>query len=396
MQIIFASESFLLVIDLKKNMFVKKIVIIALMVFAIPSVSAASIGGGEISEGTYSGPADLIPLAGFLFLALFFSFLCSTLEAVILSVTDGHIQVMVREKASGGELLKSLKADVDRSLAAILSLNTVAHTAGAAGVGAEVANVFGSAYLGIASVILTLLILILSEIIPKTLGATYWKSLAPTSAVIIKWLIFFTYPLVVILELFSRMVAPSGHKISFSRSELLAMAEVAEREGIVESDESRIVKNALKLKDTLVKDIMTPVTVMFTFQNDDKIKDIVEKNETIRFSRIPIKGKDLNDIQGYVLRSELLKKAAEGNDESVGELARPVHKVDSSTNLDDIFEDFTKKKDMMFLVVNEFGATEGLISMEDAFEALLGVKFVDEVDEIADLREHAKEKWKSD
>jgi len=303
---------------------------------------------------------------------------------------------MVREKASGGELLKSLKADVDRSLAAILSLNTVAHTAGAAGVGAEVANVFGSAYLGIASVILTLLILILSEIIPKTLGATYWKSLAPTSAVIIKWLIFFTYPLVVILELFSRMVAPSGHKISFSRSELLAMAEVAEREGIVESDESRIVKNALKLKDTLVKDIMTPVTVMFTFQNDDKIKDIVEKNETIRFSRIPIKGKDLNDIQGYVLRSELLKKAAEGNDGSVGELARPVHKVDSSTNLDDIFEDFTKKKDMMFLVVNEFGATEGLISMEDAFEALLGVKFVDEVDEIADLREHAKEKWKSD
>ena len=137
-----------------------RILILILVCFAIPSVSAASMGGGEMSEGTYSGPSDLIPLAGFLFLALFFSFLCSTLEAVILSVTDGHIQVMVREKARGGELLKSLKADVDRSLAAILSLNTVAHTAGAAGVGAEVANVFGSAYLGIASVILTLLILI--------------------------------------------------------------------------------------------------------------------------------------------------------------------------------------------------------------------------------------------
>jgi len=376
-------------------MLTRQSIIFVLLIFVIPTASAAGMGGGGTSEGTYSNPTDLIPLAGFLFLALFFSFLCSTLEAVILSVTDGHIQVMVREKLRGGELLKSLKADVDRSLAAILSLNTVAHTAGAAGVGAEVAKVFGSAYLGVASVILTLLILILSEIIPKTLGATYWKSLAPTSATIIKWLIFFTYPLVIVLEVFSRLVAPSGHKISFSKSELLAMAEVAEREGIVESDESRIVKNALKLKDILVKDIMTPVTVMFTFQKEEKIKDIVERNDTIRFSRIPVKGKDLNDIQGYILRSELLKKAAEGNNGIIGELERPIHKVDSSTNLDDIFEEFTKKKDMMFLVVNEFGATEGLVSMEDAFEYLLGVKFVDEVDEIADLREHAKEKWKA-
>ena len=354
------------------------------------------MGGGLESEGTYSEPSDLIPLAGFLFLALFFSFLCSTLEAVILSVTDGHIQVMISEKTRGGELLRTLKTDVDRSLAAILSVNTVAHTAGAAGVGAEVAGVFGSAYLGIASVILTLLILVLSEIIPKTLGATYWKSLAPTSAVIIKWLIFFTYPLVLVLEIFSRLVAPSGHKISFSRSELIAMAEVAEREGIVESDESTIVKNALRLKDIAVKDVMTPVTVMFTFQSDESIAKIVEKHKTIRFSRIPVKGKDLNDIKGYVLRREVLRNAADGKKGKISDIIRPVHKVDSKTNLDDAFDEFTSRKDMMFIVVNEFGATEGLISMEDAVEALLGVKFVDEMDEITDMRELAKEKWKSD
>ena len=362
----------------------------------IPCASASSMGGGVERDGTYSEPSDLIPLAGFLFLALFFSFLCSTLEAVILSVTDGHIQVMISEKTRGGELLRTLKTDVDRSLAAILSVNTVAHTAGAAGVGAEVAGVFGSAYLGIASVILTLLILVLSEIIPKTLGATYWKSLAPTSAVIIKWLIFFTYPLVLVLEIFSRLVAPSGHKISFSRSELIAMAEVAEREGIVESDESTIVKNALRLKDIAVKDVMTPVTVMFTFQSDESIAKIVEKHKTIRFSRIPVKGKDLNDIKGYVLRREVLRNAADGKKGKISDIIRPVHKVDSKTNLDDAFDEFTSRKDMMFIVVNEFGATEGLISMEDAVEALLGVKFVDEMDEITDMRELAKEKWKSD
>ena len=367
-----------------------------LLLAIMPCASASSMGGSIESEGTYSEPSDIIPLAGFLFLALFFSFLCSTLEAVILSITDSHIQVMIREKARGGELLKTLKGDVDRPLAAILSLNTVAHTAGAAGVGAEVTMVFGSAYLGIASVVLTFLILVLSEIIPKTLGATYWKSLAPTSAVIIKWLIFFTYPLVLVLERFSRFVAPSGHKISFSRSELLAMAEVAEKEGIVESDESEIVKNALKLKDMTVKDVMTPVTVMFTFNSDDTIAKIVEEHKTIRFSRIPVKGKDLNDIKGYVLSREVLRNATEGKDSKIDDIIRPVHKVDSKTNLDDIFDEFISRKDMMFIVVNEFGATEGLISMEDAFEALLGVKFVDEMDEITDMRELAKEKWKSD
>jgi CBS domain containing-hemolysin-like protein len=354
------------------------------------------MGGGIVSEGTYSEPSDLIPLVGFLFLALFFSFLCSTLEAVILSVTDGYIQVMIREKAKGAELLKSLKKDVDRSLAAILSLNTVAHTAGAAGVGAEVAKVFGSTYLGIASIVLTLLILILSEIIPKTLGATYWKSLAPTSAVIIKWLIFFTYPLVLILEIFSRLVAPSGHKISFSRSELMAMAELAEKEGIVESDETKIVKNALRLKDISVKEVMTPVTVMFTLQKDDSIAKVVKEHKTINFSRIPVKGKDLNDIKGYVLRREVLRNAAEEENGKILDIIRPVHKVDSKTNLDDAFDKFIAEKDMMFIVVNEFGATEGLISMEDAFEALLGVKFVDEMDEIRDMRELAKEKWNAE
>ena len=372
---------------------ISRILTFVLLLIIIPCASASSMGGGMVSEGTYSEPSDLIPLVGFLFLALFFSFLCSTLEAVILSVTEGHIQVMIREKAKGGVLLRSLKKDVDRSLAAILSLNTIAHTAGAAGVGAEVAKVFGSTYLGIASIVLTLLILVLSEIIPKTLGATYWKSLAPTSAVIIKWLIFFTYPLVLVLEIFSRLVAPSGHKISFSRSELMAMAEVAEREGIVESDESKIVKNALRLKDISVKDVMTPVTVMFTFQKDDTIAKIVKEHKTINFSRIPVKGKDLNDIKGYVLRREVLRKAVEEEKGKIFDIIRPVHKVDSKTNLDDAFDKFIAKKDMMFIVVNEFGATEGLISMEDAFEALLGVKFVDEMDEVRDMRELAKEKW---
>ena len=375
---------------------ISRILTFVFLLIIIPCASASSMGGGMVSEGTYSEPSDLIPLVGFLFLALFFSFLCSTLEAVILSVTEGHIQVMIREKAKGAELLKSLKKDVDRSLAAILSVNTVAHTAGAAGVGAEVAKVFGSTYLGIASIVLTLLILILSEIIPKTLGATYWKSLAPTSAVIIKWLIFFTYPLVIILEIFSRLVAPSGHKISFSRSELMAMTELAEKEGIVDADESEIVKNALGLKDISVKDVMTPVTVMFTFQNNESIAKIVNEHKTIHFSRIPVKGKDLNDIKGYVLRREILRKAAEDGNSKISDIIRPVHKVDSKTNLDDVFDKFIAKKDMMFIAVNEFGATEGLISMEDAFEALLGVKFVDEMDNIDDMRELAKQKWNAE
>jgi CBS domain containing-hemolysin-like protein len=236
----------------------------------------------------------------FLFLALGISFLCSLLEAIILSVTWSYIEILKKKEKGSGELLQKLKENIDQSLAAILTLNTVSHTIGAAGIGSEF-HKLGNEWFTVASIILTILILVFSEIIPKTLGAIYWKRMAPSAAYLLELLIRITWPIVVVLNYFSRIISDGKeNRKEMTREEMIAVAEIGETQGALEKQETRVIKNLLTLDKILAEDVMTPSTVMMTFHKSDTIKEVIKKNSPIPFSRIPIIDNNLDDIIGVV------------------------------------------------------------------------------------------------
>ena len=338
---------------------------------------------------------DTLPLLSWLLLALTISFICSLLEAILLSINYSHIETLVNHSARSGRLLKHHKEHIDRSLAAILTLNTVAHTLGAAGVGAEVLNLFGSAWVAAASIIMTLLILIFSEIIPKSLGAGYAKQLAPMAAYAIRYLILLTYPMVVLLERFSRTVSPeNGYGAEMTREEVMAAAELGKDHGTLEVREARVIRNLLTLHKIHAEDVMTPSTVVFTVQRDDTVNDVVSEHAPFPFSRIPVQGDSLDDIVGMVLRSHLMEAHTRGDTGlRMEELLLPIHTVSDEISIADLLDEFIQRREHIFLVVDEYGSTEGIITLEDAIETLLGVEIVDESDSVEDMRQLARELW---
>jgi CBS domain containing-hemolysin-like protein len=343
-----------------------------------------------------AGSSDWLILWLSLFLALGVSFLCSLLEAGILSIPGTHVEVMVREKQRGGELLQKLKAEIDRPLAAILTLNTVAHTIGAAGVGAQVLIIFGEAWVAAASAIVTILILVFSEIIPKTLGAAHAKRLAAFTAVATQGLIWITWPIVWMLKVISQRLG-GGHATIVTREEIRAVSDLGAREGALDRIESRVIANLLRLHQVRVEDVMTPRTVVFMLPSTITAQEILERNPNLRFSRVPVYGSSPDEIIGIVLRSSILRAAAEGDTRPIGKLARTVHAIPEQASVDDALEQFIARKVQFFLVVDEFGGTSGIISLEDAIETLLGVEIVDETDSIDDMRRLAhrlaEERW---
>jgi len=337
---------------------------------------------------------ELVPLFIYFFLALGISFLCSLLEAVFLSVTHPYMEMMAREGQKAGTLLKELKVGTDKSLAAILSLNTIAHTIGAAGVGAEVHKLYGEGWVTAASAVLTLLILVFSEIIPKSLGAANWKRLAPMAARTIRLLILITYPLVWLLVRISRVFQPKAYQDELSREEMIAAAEMGGEQGSLEADETRVIRNLLRLDKIPAEDVMTPSTVMMAFKKGQTVGEVVKNNEPIRFSRIPIIGEDINDITGIILRRELLRALSDGRrEERVESLLLPLKTAQAKDSVGNVLDRFIKEREHIFLVVDEYGCTEGLVTLEDAVETLLGVEIVDEDDSVVDMRKHARELW---
>lgn len=335
---------------------------------------------------------ELFPLIGYLSVAIAISFLCSLLEAVFLSVNQPYIEYLIQEGRKEGKILKELKANTDRSLAAILSLNTIAHTLGAAGVGAEVLKLYGSAYVAIASAILTLLILVFSEIIPKSIGAANWKRYTLFTGQTIKILISILIPLVWFLEKVSQRFRKKDCETTLSRGEMLAAADMGERQGTLEDDEARIIRNLLKLDGIKAREVMTPRTVMFTFQKDQTVGEVVKEHTIIRFSRIPITDTGHDSIMGIVLRTDLMQYYANNKfDVKMEELLLPVKSVSPADSVGKLLDDFIAQKEHIFLVVNEYGSTEGLITLEDAIETLLGVEIVDEDDSHEDMQQLARE-----
>ncbi|NGP89815.1 CNNM domain-containing protein [Fodinibius halophilus] len=330
----------------------------------------------------------------YLSLAIGVSFLCSLLEATLLSVSHSYIAIMERKGVRTGKLLRRYKEDIDRPLSAILSLNTIAHTVGAAGVGAQAQIVFGDAYVAISSAVLTFLILVLSEIIPKTIGATYWRNLAPFAARTLRILMVSLYPFVVMSQAITRWLSDDNNLPSFSREEFGALADLGVEEGVFEEEESRIFKNLIRFNSLRVKDIMTPRTVVVGFEEDLEVGDVSENVEQLHFSRLPVYGKERDEITGYVLKNDLLLMMARGEtDQQLKELKRDILIVPEMMPLQDFFERLMTKQEHIAIVVDEYGGFAGVVTMEDLVETLLGMEIIDEVDNIEDMQKMARKKW---
>ncbi len=359
----------------------------------------ATAFGAEASDADISPmqhtSSDVVLLLVYILLALVFSFLCSIAEAVILSITPAYIAGLRDTKPKLAKLLKQLKQDnVDQSLAAILTLNTIAHTVGAIGAGAKATAVFGSTWFGLFSALMTLMILFLSEIIPKTLGAVYWRNLAGLCAVFVRGLIVSLYPLIKISQSLTQLVARKKNLHVFSRDEFIAMARVGEQHGQIDSDESRIIRNLFRLDSLTTEDIMTPRTVIFALDQELTVTQALSANPNITFSRIPLFTDDLDNIGGFILKSDLfLQKAQCRDDTQLKDLLRKLGSVRYDMPLSGLLELLLDKRQHIALVVDEYGSTRGLVTLEDVVETLLGMEIVDETDKVEDMQALARQQW---
>ena len=327
----------------------------------------------------------------YLTLALAVSFLCSLLEAVLLSVRPAYIAALRDKNPAAGSLLAGLKDDIDRPLAAILILNTIAHTVGAAGVGAQAGEVFGSGVLGVTSAVLTFLILVFSEIIPKTLGAHYWRQLAPSTAYFLKYLVVFMYPLVKFSEKLTQALGKGPETKGFSRDELAVMADLSGSEGLLDERESQILKNLLLLDATRVKDAMTPRSVVSVLPARSTVGQFFAEHSDERFSRIPLYGDSREEITGFALRSDLLLAQARGqSDTPVNRHRRDLSVIPGTVSLLKAFDELLHRRAHILLVIDEFGGMDGILTMEDVLETMLGLEIVDEGDKAVDMRALAR------
>jgi CBS domain containing-hemolysin-like protein len=348
------------------------------------------------------------------FLSIFFSFLCSILEAVLLSITPTFINVKKKEGKSYALGLEALKKDVDKPLIAILTLNTVAHTVGAILVGVQAKVTYTELYgsqehtflgisftedlmVGIVSTIMTILILVASEIIPKTIGATYWQQLANFTTKALNgmvWVLKWT-GLLWTLQLFTRLIGKKAiHGSVLSREEFTAMADIAHEEGVFQESESKVIKNLLKFDEVFVKDIMTPRTVMKIAPETMSVTEFFKENPKLRFSRIPVFGEREDVITGYVLKDNVLEEIIEENgDVPLSTIRRDMLITKRDTSIPQLFETLIAKREHIALVVDEYGSVSGLVTMEDVIETLLGLEIMDESDNVEDLQQLARRKW---
>ncbi len=334
-------------------------------------------------------------------LALGASFLCSILEAVLLSTSHGHIVALKDTHPKVSDLWSQWKDDPERPLTAILTLNTIAHTVGALGVGAEVQTQFGGGdIVHVAAAILTLAILVLSEILPKTIGALYWRRLTVPSARILKGMMFVLWIIVKPIEI-TRSLLPAVETETVTRDELSVLADIAEETDVIEEDEEAVIQNLLRLREIRVSDIMTPRVVVTSVSSDDTVSDVLKNIPIMIHGRMPVTGGNIDDVRGVVLRSEILRRAAvDDYDLKMSDISRPVDICKHDDSVDKALDILLETKSQFLIVKDEFGGTEGLVTMEDVIETLLGVEIVDESDQEAiddgvhheDMRELAKQR----
>lgn len=328
-----------------------------------------------------------------MFVSIALSALCSMLEATLLSTPLSYITGLEEQGVKGSLRLKRLKQNTDRPISAILCLNTIANTVGASIVGSLVYEVYGDPLVGIFSTIFTLAILIFSEIIPKTIGTSYWRKLAIPASAIISGMIFISFPLVWILEHMTKLISARSNQVSVSREDISAMVSVATEEEVIETEEKKIIQNLLKLDEVTAHEIMTPSTVVEMADSSMTVREFYDSDLT--HSRILIYDDDNSDyVVGYVLRQTVLEKMAEDKFQtSIRDIARPILTFSEDESVGNIWEKFLEKKEHISVIIDEYGTFRGLVTMEDVIETMLGQEIVDETDEVVDMQEYAKEQW---
>ena len=341
----------------------------------------------------------------YMLLSLIVSALCSVLEATILSTPMSYISTLETQGVNGWKRLKEYKINIDRPISAILIVNTIANTVGASLVGSQAASYASSVYqlpedisvfIGAVSGIFTFLILVFSEIVPKTIGSTYWRKLAIPATNIIHVLVIMTYLLVILLERITHAVGSVSTQESVTRDEVAAMVTVGAEEGVLEKKENRMIQHLLKLDRITAHEIMTPSVVVTMAEEEMTLRDFYNDDEFKNHSRIPVyKGDESDYITGYVLRQEILERLAEDKfDVKLGELARPILSFSEDEDVSDIWEKLLEKKEHISIIIDEYGCLRGIVTMEDVIETMLGFEIVDEKDEVVDMQELAKAQWK--
>lgn len=348
-------------------------------------------------EGGVDASGDVLALALWVALALGCSFLCSVSEAALLSITPPFIEAQRQRQERRGLLLQRQRQErLGRSLAAILTLNTIANTAGAVGAGAKAAAVFGSLWVGVFSAGLTLAILFLSEILPKTLGALYWQRLAIPVAVFVRVLVVVLYPLIVVAERLTRAIARQATVPTFSREEFLAMAGMGERAGLLNEQESRILRNLFRFSSLKARDIMTPRPVIQALPDHLTIAEAVARHAATPVTRLPLYSGEIDHVTGFVIKDDILLAQAQGQGHlPVSQLAREMKSVSANLPLSALLEFLLRERVQIVLVLGEYGEVRGLVTLEDVVETLLGMEIVDEVDTVEDLQALARQRWRA-
>ena len=337
-------------------------------------------------------------LVTYLLLTLILSFMCSLLEATLLSSTSSYIESLDKKGYSPKtvDLAKDVKQNIDKSISSILTLNTFANTMGAAGVGAQAAIIFGSNWQAVIAFILTLMVLFISEIFPKTLGAIYWRKFIVPAVYIISFMVKITYPFIFIATFITNALQKGRkNEVNFSKDEIITIVDMSEKEGVLQAKESILIKNLFKLKNIKAKDIMTPRTVVFAFDSKTTLKEALLNDNLYVYSRIPVYNESIDDIAGVVFKQTILEKRVKKKKKTLlKDIIVPVHKVPENISVSTLFDMFIRMKMHLFIVQDEYGQTSGVVTLEDALETLLGIEIVDEMDQVTDMQEFAKDESK--
>jgi CBS domain containing-hemolysin-like protein len=331
----------------------------------------------------------------YLVIAIGVSFMCSILEAVLLSITPSYLEKLIAERPRSGRMIAGVKERLDESLSSILILNTFAHTMGAAGVGAQALQIFGEKWETLIAVLLTLAILYFSEIIPKTLGATFWRALAVPAGFVIAWLVRLVYPLVWLSTRLTRLFS-RGKANEITREEIIALASLGYRDGTLFSQESEYLSNVLNLREIRTEQILTPRSVVHMLDENMTVSEALNHPKTKQFTRIPLYGQGMDDITGKIIRVDLFEAERNGHGgDAIKQFAKPIHRVSEKLPVQNLLDLFIKNHGHLFLVEDEFGQTAGIVTLEDAIETLLGREIIDESDTVADMQALARGKYRA-
>jgi CBS domain containing-hemolysin-like protein len=325
------------------------------------------------------------------------SFLCSVLESILLSTNASYVSVLEEKNPNAGRILRHLRDNIDQSIASILILNTFANTLGATAIGVQSQKIFGSesSFVLVVSIVLTFLILFVAEIIPKTIGAVYWKELAPLAARFINFFVFFTKPIIVITQFVTKKISSKNTEgDSISREELIHSTLISEEDGVIDDMESDIIENILSTNDKRIRDILTPRSVMYALKKGTKIKYLLDDKRTFKFSRVPVYDEDFDNIVGVVLTKKIFKQAVKDKSVPIEKIMLPIYSINENIPVAKALNLFIKRKEHMFLVVDSYGQTDGIVTLEDCIETFLGFEIMDESDTTEDMRQLALSQMK--